>query len=303
MKLPSKNVRKIVVSLTMIIFTLASGITGAYAWFVSKMSLSMTASMFSVTSIDATISSVTLYKFNYLPDGAGSYEYLFPEWGWVGSYAYDDSEGRKCFGEVVHNEQTGEDEWVPVTTMNLYDPLNGFITGHGLLGLNCNAIFKIVLHSSGLANSSVDINVQAASIQSSKSKEDDEIWLSSCVDFDMFLPSALNDERLVTDGYKNYLPDESEKYLPQDTEFDHPYEEEYYKISYLASLNETHSHFYGGSDPKVTIGRTTVNFVNGYATLYVNVNYAPSQLTSYEHTVMPDEIVKAVYDFLLEISS
>ena len=283
------------------IFTLASLFTATYAWFTANTSVTASGAMVTVKSIDAIIESVTLYKFDYSEDGFGGYDYLFPELGGVGAYQFDDSVGRQSFGEVVHNNETGEDEWKPVT-MNLYDPLNDTITGRGLISLNCNAVFKIVLSSSSLVNTSFPIKVEALNIQSQKTKRPEEIWLSSCVDFDFFLPSALSDSRLVTDGYKNYLPSETDAYLPQDTTFENQYEEDYYKLSYLASLNDTHSHFYGSSDLTVNIASENIDFVDGHATIYINMNYAPSELVSYENSLSVDDTVKAVYDFMLVIS-
>ena len=293
---------KIIGSTMTAVFSLASVFTATYAWFAANTTVTATGAMVTIKNEDASIESITLYKFDYFENSYGEYDYLFPEFGSVGAYEYDRTAGRQCFGEVVHNDETGEDEWKPVTTMNLYDPLNDTITGRGLISLNCNAIFKIVLSSSSLVNSSINLNVRALSIQPQKTKQPDEIWLSSCVDFDFFLPSALSDSRLVTNGYKNYLPSESDTYLPQNTVFANQYEEDYYKISYLASLNNTHSHFYGSSDSFVNIACENVTFVNGYATIYVNMNYAPNRLVSYENSISVDETVKAVFDFFLEIS-
>ena len=302
MNIKAKGVKTIVVGTIITMFSLASAFVGTYAWFSTNTSVSASGAMFSVKTLDAEIESVTLYKFNYSEDGNGGYDYLFPELGSVGAYEYDASVGRQRFGELVHNDETGEDEWHPVTMMNLYDPLNDTNTGRGLLGLNSNAIFKIVLSSSSIIDSSITISVKAFSIQSEKDKQADEIWLSSCADFDLFLPSDLSDSRLITDGYKNYLPSESDLYLPQDTVFENQFEEDYYKISYLASLKDTHSHFYGSDDLSINIARESVTFVDGHATIYVNMNYAPTELKKYENTVSLDETVKAVYDFLLEIS-
>lgn len=301
MKAPSKGLKRIIMATSVAVFALAGAVGGTYAWFEANIALSMNASYFQVTSLDASIASVTLYKFNYALDEHGGYDYLFPEDGSVGAYLYDDSIGRKGFGEEVVNAETGEREWHPVSVMNLYDPLNGFITGRGLIGLNCNAVFKIVLHSRGLANSGASIDVRASDIRSTREKTADQIWLSTCVDFDLFLPSDLSDPRLVTEGYKNYLPSESSVYLPQDYDFENQYEEDYYKFSYLASLKQSHAHLYGSAEPSVSIGTADIAFVDGYATFYVNVNYAPSELTSYEDKVTPEMTVEAIYDFLLEV--
>ena len=284
-----------------VVFSLFSVFTGTAAWFASNLSVTANNLIVSVKAIDASIESVTLYKFNYSEDGFGGYDYLSPELGSVGAYQYDDKIDRQSFGEVVHNDETGEDEWKPVTMMNLYDPLSSTITGRGLISLNCNTIFKIVLSSSTIINETVSINITAQNIQSEKTKQSNEIWLSSCVNFDFFLPSSLSDSRLVTDGYKNYLPTESDSYLPQNTIFENQYEEDYYKISYLASLNDTHSHFYGSSNLTINIATEDIAFIDGHATLYVNMNYAPNQLVSYEN-ISIDETVKAVCDFLIEIS-
>ena len=293
---------KIVGATATAVFSLASVFTGTYAWFSSNKFVSANGAMVTIKAIDANIESVTLYKFNYAEDGFGGYDYLFPELGGVGAYQFDDSADRQSFGEVVHNDETGEDEWKPVTMMNLYDPLNDTITGRGLISLNSNTVFKIVLSSDSHANSSIPIKIEALSIQSQKTKRSDEIWLSSCVDFDFFLPSALSDPRLVTDGYKNYLPSETDAYLPQDTTFENQYEEDYYKISYLASLNETHYHFYGSSNLSVNIASEIITFVDGYATIYINLNYAPTELVRYENSLSVDDTVKAVYDFVFSIS-
>lgn len=297
-----KNVAKIAVATTVVIFSLLVCTVGTYAWFMSNLSWNTDASHFQVKELDMSIESVTLYKFNYPTDGVHGFDYQSPQDGYVGAYLYDDSAGRNSFGKVVHNDETGQDEWVPVSTMNLYDPLNGIITGRGLLGMNCNAIFKIVLQSSSMTE--IEASIRASSLDG-VTKEEDEIWLSTCVDFDLFVPNDLNDPRLVTDGYKNYLPDESEEYLPQDYVFENQYEEDYYKFSYLSSLKTSHAHLYANSEHSaledVTIGTANIAFVNGYATVYVNVNYAPSQLTSYEETVTPEDTVKAIYDFLLEV--
>lgn len=293
---------KIVGATATAVFSLATVFTATYAWFSTNKIVSANGAMVTIKAIDANIESVTLYKFNYAEDGFGGYDYLFPELGGVGAYQFDDSADRQSFGEVVHNDETGEDEWKPVTMMNLYDPLNDTITGRGLISLNSNTVFKVVLSSTSLANSSLPIKVEALSIRSQKTKQSDEIWLSSCVDFDFFLPSALSDPRLVTDGYKNYLPSETDAYLPQDTTFENQYEEDYYKISYLASLNETHSHFYGSSNLSVNIASEIITFVDGYATIYINMNYAPTELVRYEDSLSVDDTVKAVYDFLFSIS-
>lgn len=298
----SNGLKRIIIATSMVIFTLAGCVSGTYAWFVSRQNWNEDVSRFQVAALDMTIESVTLYKFNYPSDGFDGLDYLMPQDGFVGEYLYDDSVGRNSFGEIVHNDETGEDEWIPVTTMNLYDPLNGFITGRGLIGMNCNAVFKIVLHSSSLTN--INVNIKASSIENPV-KEEDEIWLSSCVDFDVFTPSDLSDPRLVTDGYKNYLPNESSEYLPQDHVFENAYEEDYYKFSYLSSLKSSHAHLYADREhgvlEEVTIGSPNITFIDEYATVFINVNYAPSQLKEYEETVTPEDTVKAIYDFLLHV--
>ena len=304
MKRPKQGTKRIMIAINtaFVIFGLASGFTGTMAWFLSTRTYESEAAHFEVKNLEMSIDSVTLYKFNYPSDGFGGLDYLMPQDGWVGEYQYDGAPKRQCFGETVYDEETGQNVWRPVTTMNLYDPLNGTITGRGLIGMNCNAIFKIDLYSESIE--SIDVRV-CASILPNPEKEDDEIWLSSCVDFDVFLPSDLTDPRLVTDGYKNYLPNESTDYLPQDYVFEHSYEEDYYKISYLSSLKTGHAHLYADEHQEalsdVDIGRPSITFSEGHATVYVNVNYAPSELKQYEETVTPEDSIRAVYDYLLRV--
>ena len=287
------NIVLLAVSTTLLVLSLTAFFTGSFAWFANNRTAEVSGMHFTVESESISISSVTLYKFDY-PIVNGEIDYLAPQNGEVNTYSYYGTPERRAFGKVVHNDQTGEDEWVPVSTMNLYDPLNGYITQRGLWGLNSNAIFKIVIHAEE-GQGQVTINFHA-SVISGLPKQENDIWLSDCVDFDLYLPSDLEGE-FPADYYPTYyLGDEAPSEEPDLT---------YYKISYLSKMEQSHSHFYtqSGKETTISLGTENLTFVDGNATVYVNVNYAPSQLSRFENIITPEERIRAVYDYSLMLSS
>lgn len=285
------NIALLAVSTTLLVLSLTAFFTGSFAWFANNSTAEVSGMHFTVESESISISSVTLYKFDY-PIVNDEIDYLAPQNGEVNTYSYYDTPERRAFGEVVHNDQTGEDEWVPVSTMNLYDPLNGYITQRGLWGLNSNAIFKIVIHAEeGQGQATINFH---ASVISGLPKQENDIWLSDCVDFDLYLPGDLEGE-FPADYYPTYYLDEAPSEEPDLT---------YYKISYLSKMEQSHSHFYTQSEKEtaISLGTENLTFVDGSATVYVNVNYAPSQLSRFENIITPEERIRAVYDYSLMLS-
>ncbi len=80
-------------------------------------------------------------------------------------------------------------------------------------------------------------------------------------------------------------------------------EEIYYKFSYISSLEATHNNFYS-SNPKpntIALARDQViEFSNtsDLHTIYINVNYAPSQADVYIREIY--NTIRAIYDFVFE---
>lgn len=85
---------------------------------------------------------------------------------------------------------------------------------------------------------------------------------------------------------------------------EYDWEDIYYKVSYLSSLENSHAHFYG-TDQKGTISISKNKLVdfNGsdVLKLYVNVNYSVSQLEDYFYKVYSGNTV-AVFDYCLNFN-
>lgn len=80
-------------------------------------------------------------------------------------------------------------------------------------------------------------------------------------------------------------------------------EEKYYKLSYLSSLESSHSHFYGYNPKpeKIAIDRDHLTeFANAsdVRKIYINVNYAPSQADVYIREIY--NTIRAIYDFTFD---
>ncbi len=283
-----KSRGKIILATTWIIICLLCVASGTYAWFLSATNVRMSASSFAVANLEAEIDSVLLYKFDYpYFTGTRLIDWHSPEDGTVDSYGFDSQ--RNQFGETV------DEVWQPVTVMNLYDPVSLLITGDTLDSLNCNAIFAVTIATDDFTTADLLV---FADLLTEKTKESDQIFLSDCIDFDYFLPSDL----AAVTNKELYYPD----FKDPESDILTEKEELYYKTTYLSSTLDSHAHFYG-PDPKperIAIhdpeNIRSITFVDGRATFYVNVNYAPSELEGYAHT-LGWSTVYAVFDYCLNI--
>lgn len=300
MKTNRKNKLKIIAACSVAIFSLATAMGGAYAWFTLMMKQESEIDPFVVVNTGTCdLFSVELIKFNYHTTSYGEgddaftvIDYLNPELGEVRMYDYNEEEG--TFG--YYDNET----WVAVDMMNVFDPVDMVIYNETLRDLNCNALYKFTVSS----NDFTDINLQAAVAKVvGKEKLPNELFLSTCVDFDIFFESDLDDDNpLFIDGLdtKLYYPSYIDK-----SESMGETEAIYHKLSYLSSLRATHPHFYGGSDNEISIGGSDLEFVYSETahtkllSFYVNVNYAPSQLES-AMTKIYKENIKAVFDFTMK---
>ena len=303
---------RIIAACSVAIFSLAALFGGSYAWFVLTMSQSALAEQFAVVNLgQCELYSAKLIKFDYLSTtyGSGDYQfvaidYLNPENGDVNKYNYNDEEHTFGYEE--------DSQWVPVSMMNVYDPIDSIIFGSTLRDLNCNAIYEFTVVSDDM--STAYLNATALKILDQVKTEDD-IFLTSCANFDLFTAADLSDSNPAfieeddpetpedESGTKAYYPSYIDK-----SETLSENESTYYKISYLASLKASHSHFYGSADTEISIGRDVeVAFVEDQdlgknkLTFYVNVDYAPSEL---EYTTAKIYLgnIKAVYDFFFKFN-
>ena len=176
---------RIALATTIVVFTLATTISGTFAWFAATMnSTNITASSFSVKATGTCgITEMSLYKFDYGSTFYGTFEtvdYLTPETGSVNVYDYNKEDN--YFGVKEGDVWTER-----IETMNIYDPTDTVIRKIDLKEVNCNVIYKIDFES---------IDVSMAYLVASGSVLDlvpgaNEILLSDCIDIDVFYDEDL----------------------------------------------------------------------------------------------------------------
>ena len=265
MKNWSKSTRrklKIASAVTATVISFTSLISATAAWFFTNQRVESDGMVVAAKNDGIVIESIRLCKFNY-PIVDGESLYLKPEDGSVNVYDYVSGVGHERFEDTNGNPQT----------MNLFDPVLVEL-GTDLRDLYCNAVF-IVEISAG--NVTAGLEVFADLLNKSKNSESD-FYLSDCVDFDVYIPSDLDAVTGKT-YYPSHIDDVENTTLTG-------YDELFYKISYL-SENSTHANFYETNPKPSQIAihdeqnLKTLNFVNGRATFYINVNYAPTELEKY----------------------
>ena len=296
MKRAGKKSIKIVAATAVTIFSLFALFSGVMAWFMAAARQSSDHDHFKVTTFQVEIDSIELYKFEYnkmVIGGVENYDYLKPQDGSVHKYSYNETEG--TFGYTDN-----QSHWVDVDVMNIYDPVDQLISSHNLIDMNCNVVFAVHLTSNDFVNAYAHVDSDRLT---EKSKTNRQIYLTDCADFDVFTETDLLDSNSTfSDGegdehlyYPSYISHSNSMTEPSKT---------YYKCSYLSSLAQSHAHYYG-TDPKperIPVARNkAVTFVDGAVTLYVNVNYAPQELSKYAKEIYTRNIL-AVYDFSFEFS-
>ena len=253
---------RIISALCASVISFGSLISATAAWFFTNQRVEADGMVVAAKNDGIVIESIRLCKFNY-PIVDGESLYLKPEDGSVNVYDYVSGVGHERFEDANGNPQT----------MNLFDPVLVEL-GTDLRDLYCNAVF-IVEISAG--NVTAGLEVFADLLNKSKNSESD-FYLSDCVDFDVYIPSDLDAVTGKT-YYPSHIDDVENTTLTG-------YDELFYKISYL-SENSTHANFYETNPKPSQIAihdeqnLKTLNFVNGRATFYINVNYAPTELEKY----------------------
>ena len=272
------------------VFTLASLFTATAAWFASNDSVEATGMIIEAVNDYVNIDCLTLCKFNYAVDpGTGFIDYYSPENGTVDSYTFVSGEGHNRFEDENGNPQI----------MNVFDPVSIEI-GEELRNLYCNSIYEVTINS---PLTSAELRVFAKHL-TEKTKSRNDIFLTDCLDFDVFTKEQL--DAITTDVYYPSYIDEGDR---GNYSFS-GYDEIYYKVSYLSSLKSSHANFYK-TNPKpdqIAIhdpdNPQTVNFVNSETKFYINVNYAPKQLEKYSNQLINGNI-NAIFDyvFLIDMSN
>lgn len=266
-------------------FSLCVFTTGTIAWFAANERVTATGAEVKVRTSGCELADLHLYKFDYPAiEGAEEFiDFLHPENGEVNRYEYN-----REFNKFGYND---EDSFVFVDEMNLYDPIESLITGSKLIDLNTNVIYEIKLSFGQMGE--FPISISAKLFEAIKNNESD-ILCSSCMDFNVFEESDLNNPSLTEDKYKpEYVTSEL-------TEF----EDVFYKVSYLTSISDSHANFY--SDPLesniVIYSGTIQTDEDGYATVYLNINYSPETLTSFGD-IAGLQVINAVCDYRFIIES
>ena len=271
---------KIVSAVTATVVSFGSLISATAAWFFTNRTVISEGMVVTAKTDGINIESIKLCKFNY-PIIDGESLYLKPEDGSVNVYDYVNTHER--FEDANGNPQT----------MNLFDPVLVEL-GTDLRDLYCNAVF-IVEISAG--NVTAGLEVFADLLNKSKNSESD-FYLSDCVDFDVYIPSDLDAVTGKT-YYPSHIDDAENTTLTG-------YDELFYKISYL-SVNSTHANFYETNPKPSQIAihdeqnLKTLNFVNGRATFYINVNYAPSELEKYARNLAVENRV-GINDYVFSVN-
>lgn len=295
MKGSKRNSLKIVSAVSITIFSLLSLTLGIFAWFASVLSASSTTDVFEVKTIgDCNLADVKLYKFVY-PNSAihDGYDYLRPQDGTVNKYDFNKDEEHFGYYDI-------HDNWVNVSAMNTYDPVELIISNEKTLrDLNCNAIYEISFTSTSYDACVMQLN---ALLRNDVIPGQNQILLSDCVDFDVYFPSDLSDSNPL---FYNESTGEYDKYYPTYKDNLSRIEKDYYKISYLSSLvaENAHPNFYS-TNPKpenLELYNNSIMLNNHEFKIYINANYAPKRLEQYAKTLYLHNIY-ALYDFGFEIS-
>lgn len=289
-------VRKIVVATTSTIFSLFAATTATVAWFAANSTVGASQMFVKMEAPNGgcEIDHIQLLKFDYNVVNIGGQEqvdYWNPEDGTVNRYNY--SEEHDSFGKMVGST------WERVYAMNSYDPVDKYVTQFAFKDRNYNAVYEIAFQSTDMATRFMQLYAER---NSDKTKENHEIYLTDCIDFDVYCVDDLDDDNPLfvnpedaTDLH-NYYP----AYIEDRSTVLSADEEIFYKVSYLSSLEASHPHFYN-TNPKpssIMVGKNVpVDFSDdSLTTFYINVNYAPSKADLYLKDILLSNIL-AIYDY------
>lgn len=288
----NKKVTKIVAAASVATFSLLAVVFGTYAWFTASLLGSVANEEVQVVRIEGGggVDSVNFIKFEY------PYNNVIHE--------YDYSNGKE--GEVRKYTLTNgvfiDEEGHTTNSMTTYDPAEKIISGDSfsLFDTNCAALYEITISSQDYGNFNLDINGFWKSDTPKTLNRD--IFLSDCADFCVFQTSDIATPIGVDPDTNKPL------YYPKyksETDTLNSLENIYYRLAYQGcnkAENELY-HFYPGENEtkKSTIeiaSNIPVSFSaeSNTLTMYICVNYAPSQLETYYKEIYLNDI-RAIFDY------
>ena len=307
----TKKAYKIVAATFTAVFSLAAAFVGTYAWFMSSTNVEVTGQTFRVVTPSVKIDTLNLVKFDYsynVIDGEIMYNYLNPENGNVNEYTYDET--RDSYVRIE------DGNYIETDIMNRYDPVDGIIHNDSLREMNCNSIYKVTLTSTEYT----DCYMHLDAIFHEETPSANQLCLSDCVDFEVFYPSDLANNNILfwnkeSSNYTAYYPDyefdtDEEEYLYykisylSDLRNSHLTAEDLVEMEILEpedieglteeqkeeltrnTLGPRSKNLYS-NNPKTNVSvvrNKAVTFTGSpekSITVYINVNYSPSQLEQY----------------------
>ena len=288
----NKKVTKIVAAASVACFSLLAVVFGTYAWFTASLLGSVANEEVQVVRIEGGggLDQVNLIKFEY-PVNSVTHEYEY-------SNGKDGEVRRYTLTNGVFTDSQGH----TTNSMTTYDPAEKIIFGDAfsLFDTNCAALYEVTLSSQEYGNFLLDVSGFWKSGTPKTLNRD--IFLSDCADFCFFTTDDIS-TTIGVDPDTNkplYYP----KYKNEDESLS-SLENLYYRLAYqgCTKAEDELYHFYPGENEtkKSSIDIATnvpVTFTeqNNSLTVYICVNYAPSQLESYYKDIYLSDI-RAIFDY------
>ena len=201
----SRKTLKIVGMTMMTLFILFSSFSAAFAWFIANTNVETASGNMPIKSLGGCkAESIRLIKYDYstieLSEHDTIIDYFNLQNGMVNSYEYYDKED--SFGQFVEveagtgnysysdntyvkgDDNTGNYIWQTVDFMNIYDPFDKIIKGKSfdLSALYSNALYEVTF-SAPTADYLINLSSR---IKTDREKEEEQIYLSTCADIDIF---------------------------------------------------------------------------------------------------------------------
>ena len=294
----TKKVTKIVAAASVVAFSLFAVAFGAYAWFTATVFSQINNNLYEVVKIGegADLDSVNFIKFEYPKNSVThKYDYSNGKDGQVVRYTLEDGVFVDSHGNTTNS-------------MTTYDPAEKIIYGDSfsLFNTNCAALYEITISTEEYG--SYKLKVDGFLSGNVEKRTNRDIFLSDCADFCVFQTSDISTPIDVNPSTgKPY-------YYPTYIDYENPntdmtsLENLYYRLSYQQSIKTENElkHFYpGNNETKHTQIEVASNIPvtfsqsNNSYTVYICVNYAPSQLEQYYKDIYEHDI-SALFDYYFE---
>ena len=300
----STRTRRIIAATSVTIFSLLTAVSGTFAWFAATMQSSITAQEFKVVRISdgAGLESVNLIKFEY-PINAHTHK---PD--------YSNGQDGEVRRYTLENNEFVDGEGNTTSVLNAYDPAEAIIYGesYSLFNSNCQAFYEITIKSDNVGSFLLDVEGIWDSDTEKRTIKD--LFLSDCVDFCWFSTSDINNSIGINPETNKpyYYPTYIEYHSANPQNDMNELENLYYRLSYQASVKEDEDlkHFYPSEEDDEKAG--VINIATGIPvtftaqqmtyTIYIGINYAPSELSDYYRDVYSGTIITAVFDYSISFN-